>query len=52
MNEVRAIGLLFGPDVTQRFLTDNKLRLILRSHEGPDSRERRPDMPDMMQARP
>ena len=29
----RGIGVSFGPDVTRRFLADNKLDLIVRSHE-------------------
>lgn len=29
----RGVGLAFGPDVTHRFLDDNKLDLIIRSHE-------------------
>ena len=33
----------------QRFLADNGLRLILRSHEGPDAREGRDDMEPMAQ---
>ena len=33
----------------QEFLEANKLRLILRSHEGPDARCGRDDLPDMSQ---
>lgn len=29
----RGIGLLFGPDITQKFCLSNKIRKILRSHE-------------------
>ena len=46
-NDARGIGLVFGPDVTQAFLAANRLRLIIRSHEGPDAREKRPDMGGM-----
>ncbi len=31
----------------QRFLEENGLRLVLRSHEGPDARYRRDDLPSM-----
>lgn len=43
-NETRGCGYFFGPDVTNRFMEDNNLRLIIRSHEGPDAREKRPEM--------
>ncbi len=33
----------------QQFLTENKLNLILRSHEGPDARFKRDDMPPVDQ---
>lgn len=34
-------------DAVQRFLSENGLRLVLRSHEGPDAREGRDDMQPM-----
>ena len=47
-NVSRGVGMVFGPDVTERFLRENGLRLILRSHEGPDAREGREGMGDML----
>ncbi|XP_057536294.1 serine/threonine-protein phosphatase 5 isoform X1 [Amaranthus tricolor] len=32
----RGVGLSFGPDVTERFLQDNNLDLVVRSHEVKD----------------
>eukprot|EP00727_Mastigamoeba_balamuthi_P004344 m51a1_g13908 putative serine threonine-protein (972) ;mRNA; f:763693-768839 len=32
-NEVRGAGFFFGPDITAAFLSANKLRAIIRSHE-------------------
>lgn len=49
LNVSRGVGLVFGPDATDRFLRENNLRLVIRSHEGPDARDRRDDMPDMLQ---
>ncbi|KAG2243777.1 hypothetical protein Bca52824_094381 [Brassica carinata] len=37
----RGIGLLWGPDCTEEFLKKYELKLIIRSHEGPDAREKR-----------
>ena len=31
----RGVGVAFGADVTQRFLQDNGLELLVRSHEVP-----------------
>ncbi|XP_059430297.1 serine/threonine-protein phosphatase 7 isoform X2 [Corylus avellana] len=41
-NKERGIGLLWGPDCTEEFLKNFNLKLIIRSHEGPDAREKRP----------
>lgn len=46
-NESRGVGLVFGPDMTQKFLDENGLKLIIRSHEGPDARHQRTDMQQM-----
>ncbi|KAI8536732.1 hypothetical protein RHMOL_Rhmol10G0279900 [Rhododendron molle] len=40
-NTERGIGLLWGPDCTEEFLKKYNLKLIIRSHEGPDAREKR-----------
>ncbi|KAA8547621.1 hypothetical protein F0562_004050 [Nyssa sinensis] len=40
-NTERGIGLLWGPDCTEEFLKKFNLKLIIRSHEGPDAREKR-----------
>jgi len=50
-NDNRGIGTMFGPDATQQFMQTNGLRLILRSHEGPDARDGRPGLASI-QARP
>ncbi|CAM6083074.1 unnamed protein product [Calypogeia fissa] len=46
-NNARGIGLLWGPDCTQEFMEKNKIKLIIRSHEGPDAREKRSNMTPM-----
>ncbi|KAL4369147.1 hypothetical protein GQ457_05G005870 [Hibiscus cannabinus] len=46
-NKERGIGLLWGPDCTEEFLKKFKLKLIIRSHEGPDAREKRPGLAGM-----
>ena len=42
---VQHTGVLSEPALLQQFLVENKLKLILRSHEGPDARFKRDDMP-------
>ena len=39
----------FGPDATKEFMTANGVALILRSHEGPDAREDRPELPNVQE---
>ncbi|KAJ6724232.1 SERINE/THREONINE-PROTEIN PHOSPHATASE 5-RELATED [Salix viminalis] len=46
-NTERGIGLLWGPDCTEDFLKKFELKLIIRSHEGPDAREKRPGLGGM-----
>ncbi|XP_050228832.1 serine/threonine-protein phosphatase 7 [Mercurialis annua] len=46
-NKERGIGLLWGPDCTEEFLKNFQLKLIIRSHEGPDAREKRPGLSGM-----
>ncbi|KAK9287389.1 hypothetical protein L1049_015807 [Liquidambar formosana] len=46
-NKERGIGLLWGPDCTEEFLKKFHLKLIIRSHEGPDAREKRLDLSGM-----
>lgn len=40
-NKERGIGLMWGPDKTEEFLKKYQFKLIIRSHEGPDAREKR-----------
>ncbi|CAF2087798.1 unnamed protein product [Brassica napus] len=46
-NEQRCIGLLWGPDYTEEFLKKYQLKLIIRSHEGSDAREKRAGLAGM-----
>ncbi|KZV58157.1 serine/threonine-protein phosphatase 7 [Dorcoceras hygrometricum] len=46
-NTERGIGLLWGPDCTEEFLKKFNLKLIIRSHEGPDARDKRHDLGGM-----
>ncbi|KAG9456621.1 hypothetical protein H6P81_001129 [Aristolochia fimbriata] len=46
-NKDRGIGLLWGPDCTEEFLKKYHLKLIIRSHEGPDAREKRSGLSEM-----
>ncbi|KAG9135749.1 hypothetical protein Leryth_002469 [Lithospermum erythrorhizon] len=46
-NKERGIGLIWGPDCTEEFFKRFSLKLIIRSHEGPDAREKRPGLGGM-----
>jgi serine/threonine-protein phosphatase 5 len=48
VNRMRGCGITFGADVTQHFLEHHGLSLLVRSHEGPDARLKRPQMKDDM----
>ncbi|GLC44111.1 hypothetical protein PLESTB_000927800 [Pleodorina starrii] len=48
-NDARGVGLTFGPDITEAFLRENGLKLIIRSHEGPDARDKRSDLPQVLE---
>lgn len=48
-NDNRGIGTMFGPDATKEFMETNGIALVLRSHEGPDAREDRPEMPSVQE---
>ncbi|XP_024027916.1 serine/threonine-protein phosphatase 7 isoform X1 [Morus notabilis] len=47
-NEGRGMGLSWGPDCTENFLKQSKLKLIIRSHQGPDARVGQDDFGDML----
>ncbi|KAM1462210.1 hypothetical protein ACFXTH_046481 [Malus domestica] len=44
----RERGLWWGPDCTEAFLKQSKLKLIIRSHEGPDVRADQDEFGDML----
>jgi hypothetical protein len=45
---MRGCATFFGPDITKDFLDKHGLHLMIRSHEGPDAREKRPVMRNNM----
>ncbi|XP_059458086.1 serine/threonine-protein phosphatase 7-like isoform X2 [Corylus avellana] len=47
-NKARGRGLWWGPDCTEAFLKMSKLKLIIRSHEGPDVRAGQHHLGDML----
>ncbi|XP_010541563.1 PREDICTED: serine/threonine-protein phosphatase 7 inactive homolog isoform X2 [Tarenaya hassleriana] len=48
LSESNYKGLLWGPDCTETFLKQANLKVIIRSHEGPDARSDREDMGNML----
>ncbi|CAH2073153.1 unnamed protein product, partial [Thlaspi arvense] len=48
LNESNYKGLLWGADCTESFLKQSNLKMIIRSHEGPDARSDREDMGNML----
>ncbi|EXB68906.1 Serine/threonine-protein phosphatase 7 [Morus notabilis] len=47
-NADRRMGLSWGPDCTETFLKESKLKLIIRSHQGPDARAGQDEFGDML----
>lgn len=47
-NRLRGAGILYGEGAVASFFRRNGVHGLLRGHEGPDMRERRPEMGDMM----
>ncbi|XP_006287216.2 serine/threonine-protein phosphatase 7 inactive homolog [Capsella rubella] len=48
LSESNYKGLLWGADCTETFLKESNLKMIIRSHEGPDARADREDMGNML----
>ncbi|KAJ4911879.1 Serine/threonine-protein phosphatase 7 inactive-like protein [Raphanus sativus] len=48
LSESNYKGLLWGADCTESFLKQSNLKMIIRSHEGPDARSDREDMGNML----
>ncbi|KFK25370.1 hypothetical protein AALP_AA8G104600 [Arabis alpina] len=48
LSESNYKGLLWGADCTETFLKQSNLKMIIRSHEGPDARADREDMGNML----
>lgn len=47
-NKLRGAGVLYGKGAVQAFFKRNNLHGLIRAHEGPDMREKRPEMNDML----
>lgn len=48
-NDLRGAGILYGQGAVDSFFKRNNLHGMIRAHEGPDMREKRPEMNDMLE---
>lgn len=48
-NLLRGAGILYGRGAVESFFKENNLHGLIRAHEGPDMREKRPGMNDMLE---
>lgn len=48
-NRLRGAGILFGPTAFDMFMRKNNLHGMVRAHEGPDMREKRPKMNSILE---
>lgn len=48
LNVMRGAGILFGSGAAESFFRRNNLHGLIRAHEGPDMREKREGMDDML----
>ena len=48
LNRLRGAGILYGRGAVESFFKRNHLHGLIRGHEGPDMRERRAEMNDML----
>lgn len=49
LNNLRGAGILYGTGAVESYFKKNGVHGILRAHEGPDMRERRPEMNNMLE---
>ncbi len=48
LNKLRGAGILYGKGAVENFFRRNFLHGLIRAHEGPDMRERRKELGDML----
>lgn len=49
LNILRGAGILYGQGAVESFFKRNNVHGLIRAHEGPDMREKRPGMNDMLE---